>query len=467
MQSRNSPPSGRPRRGLPADRVMPARAPSAWVLAAIVAIVPPPSLLAQEAREETRADSLEARVRRLEALVDSLLAELRRAGPPEAEAEPTDELAALREAARAAAAEGAPAVDSAPPAESRTRDLSVLNPEISVTGDVVGSFTAPDAGENATRAIPREFEFSFQAALDPYTRTKIFLSKEEELEIAGLEAAIGGDEEGEEGEDEEEGHGEGIELEEGYAQWVGLPGNLGLKVGKFRHEIGLYNRWHTHALLEADRPLPTVAFLGDDGLIQTGVSLALPSFQTGPATQTVTLETARADNPLFDGGTDLSYLGRLQSFWDLSPSTYLQVGVNGIYGQNDEVDLEATLVGLDVAFRWAPPAAALYRELTLKGEWYWADRDLGLEEVSGRGGYAQASYRWDRRWITGLRADYLDGFGDGPTAFQLVPSVTWWQSEWVRLRLQYHFLKRSGLDPDHTLLFQTVWAIGPHKHETY
>ena len=179
------------------------------------------------------------------------------------------------------------------------------------------------------------------------------------------------------------------------------------------------------------------------------------------------LEATKAENKLFAGGSDLAYLGRFQSFWDLSPSTYVQVGVNGLTGHQDDLDLDAQLLGVDFALRWAPPSRARYREFTLKGEWYWADRDVADASFSGNGGYGQASYRWDQRWITGLRADWLDGFGDEPTAFQLVPTVTWWQSEWVRLRLQYHFLKRAGFDADHTFLFQTVWAVGPHKHETY
>ncbi len=426
-----------------------------------------PGLSATAAAQETRADSLEARVARLEQLVDSLLTVLAReelAAPEPAE---EDELAALR-AAAAAAAEAAPvaAPDTAGQGQSRTRNLNQLNPEISVSGDIVGSFLAPGTEDNRGVALPREFEFSFQSALDPFTRTKIFLSREQELEIAGLEEVVaGGEESGEE--EEGEGHGGGLELEEGYLYWVGLPGSIGLKAGRFRQELGLYNRWHTHALLEVERPLPIAAFLGDDGLIQTGASLTLPSFQAGPATQTITLEASLADNKLFAGGTDFSYLGRFQSFVDLSSSSYLQFGANGVYGQNDDLDLDATLFGVDVAFRWAPPARARYRELTLKGEWYWADRDVGAESLSGNGGYAQASYRWDQRWITGFRADWLDSFGDDPTAFQLVPSITWWQSEWVRLRLQYNYLKRSGLDADHTLLFQTVWSVGPHKHETY
>lgn len=433
--------------------------------ALLLVVGSPAATLAQE----TRADSLEARVERLESLVDSLVAELRKlsarpeAAVAEAEPEPTEEeeLAALREAARQAAAEDA-ARDTAP-AESRTRNLNVLNPEISVTGDIVGGLRAPDGGDSETSAIPREFEFSFQAALDPYTRTKVFVSHEQELEIAGLEDVLGG-EEGEEG--EEGGHG-GVHLEEAYVYWVGLPGAIGLKAGKFRQEVGLYNRWHTHALFEVERPLATVALFGDDGLIQTGASLTLPSFTVGPATQTAWFEATAADNKLFDGGSGFSYLGRLQSFFDVGAASYLQIGANGLLGGDDDASLDSRLLGLDVLFRWAPPGRSLYRELTLKGEWYWAERDFGDLEETGKGGYAQAAFRFDRRWIAGFRADYLDNFAAEGSVFQLVPSVTWWQSEWLRLRLQYNYLKPEGSGGNHSLLFQTVWAVGPHKHETY
>lgn len=451
-----------PRTGPPKARIA-RHVPRALIATACIVFGATPAVA-----QEARTDSLENRVRRLTAVVDSLLAELR--ARTAAEEPEGGGLEALRAAAEAAAAETPPA-DTAGGA-SRTRNLSALNPEISVTGDVVGGWLAPGEGGSAASAVPREFEFSFISALDPYARAKVFLSAEQELEIAGLEDAIAmetgvdepAEEEGEEHGEEEHG---GIELEEAYAQWVGLPGNLGLKVGRFRQELGLYNRWHTHALLEIDRPLATVAFLGDHGLIQTGASLTLPSVQIGPATQTVVVEATRAGSPLFEGGTDFSYLGRLQSFIDLSPSTYVQLGVNGLTGRNDDLDLASRLVSVDAYLRWAPPARSLYRELSLKGEWYWVDRDVAGLDLSGNGGYAQASFRWDRRWITGLRADRLDGLGAEPTAWALVPSITYWQSEWVRLRLQYNFIKQSGLDGHHTVMLQTVFAVGPHKHETY
>ncbi|MFB3117298.1 MAG: hypothetical protein ACE1ZP_00910, partial [Myxococcota bacterium] len=214
--------------------------------------------------------------------LERLVAGLRAAGGDTAE--PRDELAALRAAARAAIGPAAARSDTAGSQTSRTRNLRVLNPEISVTGDIVGAYTAPGGGDNATGFTPREFEFSFQAALDPYTRTKIFVTREQDFEIAGVPEEDGEEEAG------------SFEIEEGYMYWVGLPGGFGAKIGKFRQEIGLYNRWHTHALFEIERPLAAVTFLGEDGLIQTGVGVTLPSLTFGRTTVQATFEAAAAAN---------------------------------------------------------------------------------------------------------------------------------------------------------------------------
>jgi hypothetical protein len=416
-----------------------------------------PALSAQERTQPS--DSLIAELRRLQARLDSLERVLERLARQRGDTtQAQDELAALREAARRAAGETGRA-DTTAPQGSRTRDLSVLNPEISVTGDVIGSFLAPAGESTAWRATPREFEFSFQSALDPYTRTKVFITYEEELEIAGLEL----EEEGE----EEHGHS-GFAIEEAYLYWVGLPGAVGLKAGKFRQEIGLFNRWHTHALYEIDRPLAAVAFLGDDGLIQTGLSLSSPSLTLGPSHQTLFVEATQAGNEaLFGDGGDLSFLGRFQSFWDLGATSYFQVGATGVTGTNDEVELDSRLLGLDFLFRWSPRGRSLYRALELRSEWYFAEQELAGARETGHGGYGQANFRVNRQFVLGTRVDYLDTYGDGPNVLQVAPSISWWQSEWVRLRLQYNFVKPEALDPSHTVMLQVVWAMGPHKHESY
>lgn len=448
------------------------------ILAVCIALTARP-VFGQQVDEEARTarDTILSRMSTLESRIDSLMTELSSlkeavvaagipvepagAGPGAGAAAELDELraAAQREVEAGEAGEEEP--DE--PQGSRTRNLRLLNPEISVTGDVVGSIAAPGGGEARATAIPREFEFGFQATLDPFARTAIFLSREEELQIAGLT-------EEEEGAEE---HGNWVDLEEGYVDWIAMPAGMSVKLGKFRQELGLYNRWHNHALLEVDRPLPIQSFVGDDGLIQTGFSLALPLLQAGPLTQSTWLDLVAGTNEaLFDGGSQPSFLGRTQSFFDLGPASYLQVGVDGVVGRNSDADLNSSLFSIDVAYRWTPPARALYQDLQLKAEWYFARRNEDGFVAHGNGGYGQAHYKFARQWQVGFRADYLDPYDldpdvQSPDVWQFVPSVSWWQSEWVRLRLQGNLVKRAGEATDFTLLFQTVWAVGPHKHETY
>lgn len=442
-----------------------------FALPCVHAVQPGPAEAAQEADSVSVAaadtlpaapDSVLDRLRQLEAEIRSLRSTLDTLGADRAgDAAPSDDTpAGLREAARAAAEEAA---SERPEAEgggtSRTRGLQALNPKISVTGDFVASALDPGGPGDDLTATPRGVELSLQAALDPYTRMKVYAVREEELEIAGLPA--------EEGEEEHGEHAAGVDVEEAYMYWVGLPGGFGARVGKFRQELGLYNRWHAHALFEVDRPLAATTFLGE-GLIQPGVGVTLPSFAVGPAVQGLTLEATRADNtPLFGEEGDLSYLARYQSFIDLSAASYLQVGATGVHGENDGADLRSRLLGLDLSYRWRPPSRGRYRDLQLKSEWFFAEREPGALSETGHGGYLQANLRLDRRWTLGARGDWVDGYGDGPTLLQIAPSVSWWQSEWVRLRLQYNWLHPETGPDGHTLLVQVVWAAGPHKHETY
>ena len=427
------------------------------VCALVVALIAGIPIVAA-AQEPARADSLEREIERLKARLDSLeavLERLTREGRDTTEA--ADELARIRAAAAAAAGELEPVETEGSP--SRTRNLNDLNPEISLSGDLVGSYVKAAGEDGRASAVPREFEFSFQAALDPYTRTRIFLTYEQEFEIAGYPS------------EEEEvvgGHGGSVTLEEGYLYWVALPGDIGIKAGQFRQEFGLYNRWHTHALFEVERPLASVVFLGDDGLIQTGLSLTLPSLTVGPSTQTAWFEaTLGANDALFEGGSQFSYLGSVQSFWDVGPGTYFEVGGSGIIGKNDDVALDSKLLGIDAAFRWAPPNEAQRRDLHIKAEWLFARRNEGGAVVHRNGGYGQINYKFTRQWVAGTRVDYLGAYDGASSVTQLVPSLTWWQSEWVRIRAQYHYLSTAGGPGNHTFLLQVVWAVGPHRHETY
>jgi hypothetical protein len=367
---------------------------------------------------QRQVDSLARELRALRARIDSLVTELQRlrAAPAPGDTTPVaDELARLRAAAQAAVRDTA-----VPRPPSRDRALNQLNPEISVTADV-------QAQRDAFAA--REVEISFQSALDPFSHTKIFV-----------------------------GVGDEVEIEEAYAYWSGLPGRLRLDVGKLRQPLGELNRWHGHALPESEYPLALTTFTGEEGLAAAGLSL-YRAFR-GAGTHEIWAQlTQGANSVLFDDGTAPAVLGHVNTFWQLSGATYAQVGITGVWGTNRDVNLTTTLAGIDARITWRPPARALYREWTVRTELYRLDKRRGGVSDARYGAYAGTTYRLDRRWIVGLRADYAES-PEGPLTIEraLIPTVTWWQSEWVFVRAE--LLPRG-------LALQAVWSIGPHKHETY
>ena len=367
---------------------------------------------------------------------------------PTAPADTTDELAAIRAAAAgaaggAAAAPGAPADTSAapPPAPEpqAPRNASALNPEISATGDI--RLVARE-GHQHDNGVAREFEVGLQSTLDPYSTAKIFLSFE---------------------------HDE-VGVEEGYLYWTGLPGRLRVDVGKFRQQVGDLNRWHLHALPETEYPLVYQRFLAPEGLSGVGVSLytTLPVSLLGGTHEIWVQGTTAESETLYGDGHEPSLLLRLQNFWQLNRSTYGQIGITGVGGNDQDSDLRSRLAGLDVRLTWRPPEAGTRREVTFRAEGYRLHATETGITTDRYGAFLDLAARLSRRWIVAGRYDWVEApRGPDDTEWRITPSLTWWQSEFVYLRVEGEH-RDSELDGTQNLLtLQAVFAMGPHKHETY
>jgi len=400
---------------------------------------------------DARADSLAAGLDRLDRRVENLRAGRCQAGAAAAQpADTTDDLAALRAAAAAAAGQPPPreAGDTTtPPPTPETaaqptagpRGANLLNPEISATGDI--RLVARD-GRQRDNGVAREFEFAFQSALDPYSNTKIFMTFE----------------------DEEVG------IEEGYIYWTGLPGRIRLDVGKFRQQVGDLNRWHLHALPETEYPLVYQRFFSPEGLSGVGLSLytSLP-FTLAGATHEVWLQaTTTGSDSLQAGGHQPVLLGRLQNFWQLSRTTYAQVGFTALGGNNDDVGLSSRVIGLDFRATYRPPETGTRRDITFRAEGYrFHANELGAT-TNRYGAFLDLQARTSQRWVFGARYDHVEApRGLANTEWRITPNITWWESEFVYLRLEGEH-RHSDLEGTHNQLsLQAVWAMGPHKHETY
>jgi hypothetical protein len=402
---------------------------------------------------DARADSLAAGLDRLDRRVENLRAGRCPAGAAVVAAQPVDttnDLAALRAAAAAAAGQAPPraAGDTTTPQPSREapaqpsggpRGANLLNPEISATGDI--RLVARD-GRQHDNGVAREFELALQSALDPYSNTKIFLTFEQD--------AVG--------------------VEEGYVYWTGLPGRIRLDVGKFRQQVGDLNRWHLHALPETEYPLVYQRFFSPEGLSGVGLSLYtnLP-FSLAGATHEVWFQATTAESDsLLGGGHQPVLLGRLQNFWQLSRTTYAQVGITALGGNNEDIGLSSRVIGLDFRATYRPPETGTRKDITFRAEGYrFHASELGTT-TNRYGAFLDLQARTSQRWVLGARYDHVEApRGPADTEWRITPNITWWESEFVYLRLEGEH-RHNDLEGTHNMLsLQAVWAMGPHKHETY
>lgn len=358
--------------------------------------------------------------------------------------------------AKLAAAEGAPPaataapapppVEAAPPTYgSAVSNSKVFNPDMAVIGDFLGA-----GGRNLVNPTPslemHESEVSFQAVIDPYARADFFVSFGEQ----------------------------GVNLEEGFMTLTELPGGLLTKVGKMRAAFGKVNTLHNHVLPWTDRPLVTQNLVGgEDGIDDAGISVArlIPN-------PWIFLEATgqvfRGDSgDLFKSSTrsDLSYVGHLRGYHDISESSNVDLGFSYSRGHNDAglgddgtvTDFTTQLYGIDATFRWKPLQRSIYHSFIGRSEWVWSRRDQpnGLQNSSGL--YVSGDYQVGRRWFAGARYDRSYRATDASlldTGGSLI--LTYWPSEFSQVRAQYRRTNYALGPAANELLFQFQFAIGAH-----
>jgi hypothetical protein len=336
----------------------------------------------------------------------------------------------------------------------------VFNPDIAVIGDFLGA-----AGRNRENPSPamemHESEASFQAIVDPYARADFFISFGEE----------------------------GVELEEGYLTLTTLPGGLLTKVGKMRSAFGKVNTLHNHVLPWTDRPLVTQNLVGgEDGIADAGISVARlipnPWIFLEATGQVFRGDSGPEEQPLFRSGKpgNLSYVGHLRGYHDLTESTNIDLGLSYAYGHNDADSrniglLTTDLFGVDATLRWRPLQRSIYHSFVGRSEWIRSRREqpLGRPERIRRGGevpvgretadgfYVSGDYQFARRWYAGARFDRSGRATDGSlrdTGGSFL--MTFWPSEFSQMRGQYRRTNYAQGPTANEFLFQFQFSIGAH-----
>lgn len=338
------------------------------------------------------------------------------------------------------------------------RQQSQLNPEISLTGDFFGSYTTSDAksirepgdfSDGMNQFYLREAEFHIMAPLDPFTRGKFFLG------IPG-----NGDESLSE------------MISEAYMEWLNLPGGMNLKIGKFNTEFGILNRWHDHGLPQVDRPRAVNnLFLGESlSGMGVGANFLLHGLWAHANEFDVQVITGGDGHSYDDAYDNVIGVAHLKNYYDITRNTYFEFGLSGAYGYNDKDRRDATsLAGADVTWKWVPSGRSHYRTTEIRGEFVMSRRETATGDLDRIGFYTYLRNKMGARFWAGLRYSYseLPVSPRDDSEWDISPVIDFWQSEFVMLRLQYSHTERNYDDNDNAVFLQTVWSMGPHKHEAY
>ncbi|MEK6766644.1 MAG: hypothetical protein AABY49_10530 [Planctomycetota bacterium] len=350
--------------------------------------------------------------------------------------------------------------------------LRNLMMDVSVIGDSIANVTWPEksidegrAGspfaenEFADRISLREVELGLQGVLDPYARADFFLTAEDGGEIS---------------------------IEEGFVTWLYLPFGIQAKTGIFRTNFGKMNKTHRPEIDQIDYPRPIKNFLGEEGQKEPGISISglIPNPWDIYSELTVEILTP---SDVGVKGKDQIYLAHLKNFFAITDSSSIELGFSfQTRDISDTVDatltkgnFRQTMEGVDLTFRWDPPGQKLYKSFIWQTEFFASQREAGsfdddgftqdVKDINSLGFYTFGEYQLTRRLFAGVRFDYSQfPTNDKDSEWAISPYLTFWQSEFSRLRLEYSHKERNSVtmpveEGDNALTLQATFTIGSHR----
>ena len=216
------------------------------------------------------------------------------------------------------------------------------------------------------------------------------------------------------------------------------------------------------------------------------------------------------------GAGDMLFTPRWASSVDLTDNQTVLAGISAAFGPNSSGgsgDTRTEIYGADLTWKWKSPRAergfpfvSWQSEVMLRkydlGEFDWSGEPtdgllvlesdgatpavLGRETVNDWGFYSQMLWGFKPGWVAGLRFDYVGGdranyesagliaqdadgnqeaLGRDPqrdSRWRLSPNLTWYPSEFSKIRLQYNYDDRNDLGDDHSVWLQFEFLLGAH-----
>ena len=228
---------------------------------------------------------------------------------------------------------------------------------------------------------------------------------------------------------------------------------------------------------------------------------------------------------------DMLFTPRYAMSFDLTDEQTLIFGASGAFGPNNNGsagDTMTQIYGMDLYWKWKPananagfPFVSFQTEAMLRryelGSFDWDEEgnvgdgdgntfvDEGVvtdatgltpavlsgETVTDYGFYSQLLYGFKKGWVAGLRYDYVTGergdyekagllladnagggelLGRDPLRderWRLSPNLTYYPTEFSKVRLQYNYDDRRGFGDDHSVWLQFEFLLGAHASHKF
>ena len=328
---------------------------------------------------------------------------------------------------------------------------SALNPAIGMALDTTAEQRSKVGGTFNFRAA----ELGISASIDPYARGYAIFT----------------------------GSRDGVEVEEAAMVTTSLPWNLQARAGRFFADFGRLAKLHPHEYAFVNTPLSLERIVGGESQadgVEVSYLFTTPFFLRGTigSYNKLGAENERLDNNKSRAWSRFTYLGRLNSYFDLTDNHSIEAGTSLAYTPSiriagDPRGGSRSLSGLDLTYRYQPLDSTLHQGVTVGAELFGnserVERESGYRRMFAPGGYAYAEMKLNREWSAGFLYDNAPSLASpGKKTQSYSPFLTWNLSEFNRLRFQYTYgndnVNESKADGGNQFFLQWTTTLGAHSH---
>ena len=179
---------------------------------------------------------------------------------------------------------------------------------------------------------------------------------------------------------------------------------------------------------------------------------------------------------------DFLYVPRLSASFDLTDQQTLLAGLSGAFGPNDTgPHTSSEIFGADLYWKWKSPHANQgFPFVSWQTEFLWRHFDAGADStavpalpaelIQDYGFYSQVLWGFRPHWVAGFRGEWVSGndAATGPNdvfrgeRLRLSPVVTFYPSEFSKIRLQYNYDHGKRFGTDNSVWLQMEFLLGSH-----